>query len=181
MLRFREFLEEKVLNIGLNPDHERYRDRYRDQIHDILHQSYKPIGGYMSHPSGTKEESEAIHTDITNSHIKAIHRSGKVTAVRLYRSQYGRKVVSGGSDGSDEGKSGYKKILHDDNKQRRAWGETSGAPEKIQRKMGVPVVPSSMAPKLTGKEDVKIVDNERYERKIGPHVHTKVIMGHPKV
>lgn len=46
MLSFKSFITEKVLSIGLNPEHEKFRTNHRDQIHSIIHKSYKDIGGY---------------------------------------------------------------------------------------------------------------------------------------
>lgn len=181
MKTFRQFMSEKVLSIGLNPKHEKYRDQHKDEMHDMLQKSYVKAGGYSGKKSGSKEESDAIHDDLSNPKhiIKATRRGDKISSVAVYKPQHGRKSIAGGTDGSDQGKADLKKTSLEDHEHKRSWGEVSGAPEHIRRKMGVPVVPSDRAEKLLGKK-VKIVDKERYSRKIGDDEHEKVIMGHPK-
>ena len=182
---FKSFLNEHILSIGYNTDHEKHREKHRQEIHDIIHKSYKgvskddPEEGYAGHKSGSKEESDAIHGDITKSNIKTVKRNGKITAVNLYRDQHGRKSIASGTDGTDQGKKDWKAIKGDDLKQKRAWGEFSGGSLKVQKKMGMPVVHSKHAARLTGK-DVTVKDHESYSRKIGDKEHTKTILGFPK-
>ena len=180
MLPFKEFITEKVLSIGLNPDHEKHREDHRKEIHHMIHKSYEALGGYGGHKSGSKEESDAIHHDISHSVIKATKRNGKITSVNMYKKQHGRKSIASGTDGSEQGKKDWKKTKLEDHEHKRAWGEVSGAAEHLQRKMGVPVVPANKAGKLLNKDVTPHKDGEHYERKIGGEVHTKVIMGHPK-
>ena len=148
MLSFKNFLLERVLSIGLNPDHERFRDQHRNEIHDMIRKSYSPIGGYAGFSSGSEEESKAIHSDISNSVIKAVKRDGKITALNLYKKQHGRKSIASATDGSDQGKKDYLKTKLEDHEQKRAWGEVSGAVEHISKKLGVPGIPSSRAQEL---------------------------------
>jgi hypothetical protein len=187
MLTFKSFfavqsLYEKVLSIGLNPSHEAHREKHRQEIHDILHKAYAhpKIGGYSGQTSGSKEESQAIHHDITHSVIKATKRDGKITAVNLYKKQHGRKSIASGTDETEQGKKDWKKTKLEDHEQKRAWGEVSGSVEHLQRKMGVPVVPSNRAGELLNKHVTPHKNGEHYDRKIGNDVHTKVMMGHPK-
>lgn len=72
MFSFKEYLEEeylgeRILSIGFKPEHEEYREKHRQEIHDILRKSYShpDIGGYGGIKSGSKEESDAIHNDIS--------------------------------------------------------------------------------------------------------------------
>jgi len=175
-----ELLNEHILSIGINPKHEKFREQHRKEMHDILHKSYAKIGGYGGHGSGTQAEHEAIHKDISNNVIKATRRNGKITAVNLYRKQSGRKSIGSGTDGTEQGKKDWKKTSLEDHEQKRAWGEVSGATEHLKRKMGWPVVPSSRAHKLLKKPIRVHPDGEHYDRDIGGHSHTKVILGHPK-
>lgn len=186
MLTFKLYVDqiyETVLSIGLNKNHEKYREEHRHEIHDILRNSYKSVdGGYSGMGHGTKEESDAIHSDISKSHIKAVKRGGKITAVRLYKDSHGRKAIGGGTDGSAQGKKDFIKIGSEDHSQKRAWAEVSGAPEHLARKMGAPIIPNSQAEKLTGKKITDLdPDGEHYTRKIGTALHKKVIVGHPKM
>lgn len=180
MQSFKNFILERVISIGLNPDHEKYRNQHRKEIHDIIHKSYSQVGGYGGHKSGSKEESDAIHHDISHSVIKATKREGKISAVNMYKKQHGRKSIASGTDGSEQGKKDLKKHKLEDHEQKRAWGEVSGAPEHIQKKMGVPVIPVHKMKKLTGKHLTPVGDTGHYTRTIGGHEHTKIGMGHPK-
>jgi len=177
-----EILHERVVSIGLHPSQEKDREKHRQEIHDIIHKSYShpDIGGYGGHKSGSKEESKAIHHDITSSVIKATKRNGKISAVNLYKKQHGRKSIASGSDGTPQGKKDWKKTKIEDHEQKRAWGEVSGASEHLQKKMGVPVIPSNKAGKLLNKEVHPHSDGEHYDRTIGGKKHTKIMMGHPK-
>jgi len=178
---FQDFiLTEKVLNVGLNPDHEKYREQYRDQVHSLLRKSYANIGGYSGHAPGSDEESKAIHDDISNHAIKITKRGDKISSVRIYKLQHGRKTIALGTDGSDSGKADAAMVMKDDHKMKRSWGEYSGAVRHIvKNKIGSPVVHPLLANKLLGKE-VKIVNDQDYERKIGGHMTTKTILGYPK-
>lgn len=177
-----ELISEKVLSIGLNPKHEQFREKHRKEIHDLIHKSYShpDIGGYGGHKSGSKDESEAIHHDISHSVIKATRRNGKLTSVNLYKKQHGRKSIASATDGSEQGKKDLKKNKLEDHEQKRAWGEVSGAPEHIAKKMGSPVIPVEKMKKLTGKHLEPVGDTGHYKRKIGGHEHIKIGMGHPK-
>lgn len=185
MLSFKQYLEEKVLSIGLNPAHEKHREHHRQELHDLLHKAYShpDIGGYSGLESGSKEESDAIHHDITHSKIKAVKRDGKISAVMLYKKQHGRKLIAAGSDGTERGKKDWKHIAHEDHTDKRAWGEVSGAVEKIFHRTGMPKVSNDHAEKLTGKKDIRKhpADPYKYTRKIGNDDHEKTIMGHPKI
>lgn len=186
MLSFKNYLEEKVLSIGLNAAHEvhreKHREKHRQEIHDMLHNCYKEIGGYSGLKSGTKEESDAIHDDISKSMIKAVKRDGKISAVNLYKDKYGRKLVAAGHNGTKQGSTDWKKIAADDNQHKRAWGEVSGAVEHIHTKLGFPKIPASQAKEILGKSDIRVskTDPYKYTRKIGDDEHEKTIMGHLK-
>lgn len=181
MQSFKDYLEEHVLSIGLNPEHDHFRETHRQEIHDILRNSYKSIGGYGALGSGSEEESKSIHDDITKSIIKATKRDGKITTVNLYRDQYGRKSIASGTDGTPQGKSDFKKNKTEDNTQKRSWGETSGAAEHIANKLGVPKIPADTAEKIINKPILsKDSDGYHYDRLIGGEKHTKIAFGHPK-
>lgn len=181
MFTFKEYLEEKVLSIGLNPEHEHHREKFRNQMHDMLRASYASIGGYGGRGSGSEDESKAIHDDISNSQIKAVKRGDKLTAVRLYKAQHGRKGIAVATDGTQQGKRDMLKASEEDKKLKRSWSEVSGAPEKIFKRMGFPTVPAAHAEKLIGKKVEIQPDGEHYTREIGGHKHTKVILGYPKL
>lgn len=87
--------------------------------------------------------------------MKLIKRGGKISAVKMYKNQHGRKSVAAGTDGTDQGKKDFGSIVKDDKKKERAWAEASGGPEKAYIRHGYPKIPSSRAKELTGKEDIK--------------------------
>jgi hypothetical protein len=116
---------------------------------------------------------------LDSSLIKAVKRDGKISSVRLYKNSFGRKAIAAGTDGTPQGKTDYKKINHEDHTQKRAWGEISGVPEIINKKMGVPYVHAKHAEKLLNKP-VDITGEFTYKRQLGKEKHEKSIMGHPK-
>lgn len=126
-MKFTITLNEKVLSVGLNDSHEKYRKMYRDQIIEIISKSYESIGGYESKPSGSSSERKAISDNIDKCLIKIVVRDGKVTAVNLYKDDaYGRKSVAAATNGTEQGKKDFKMIKSEDIKQERAYGEVSG-------------------------------------------------------
>lgn len=184
MKSFRQYLSEKVLSIGFNDKQEKFREQHRDEIHDIIQKSYSKVdGGYGGHGSGTPEESKQIHKDISNLNIKAIQRNGKITAVNMYKDQYGRKSVATGHDGSDQGKKDWKQIASEDINQsdRHVWGEVSGGSEVAKKKLGAKEIPYENIGKLTGKETVRVGNTNRYVRDIGGEPHEKVGIGNPRI
>lgn len=181
MISYKQFIAEHVLSIGLNPDHEKYREKHRQEIHDMLHHAYKNIGGYSGKASGSKEESDSIHHDITHSLIKATKREGKLSSVNLYKAQHGRKSIAAATDATPKGKEDFIQGKKEDHHQKRAWAEVSGAVEKISDRLGVPKIPNHMAAKLLGKTVTPSADKYHYTRQIGDHPHEKVMIGHPKI
>ena len=183
MFSFKQYiqLDERVLSIGFNPKHAKYREQHRQELHDILYHSYKDIGGYGGLGSGSPEEHAAIHSDISQYNIKAVRRAGKITAANLYRDQHGRKSVASGTNGTDQGRQDFKKIKTEDHTQKRAWGEVSGKVEHVLKKIGMPVIPTDKVSGLIGKPIVAHPDGQHYDRVIGNHMHTKIALGHPKI
>lgn len=108
------YMTERVISIGLNPEHEKYREHHRQELHDMIHHSYKPIGGYVGHGSGTKEESKAIHDDISHQNIKAVRRNGKLTAAAMYKKSHGRKGIAAATNGTPQGKADLYKTWHEE-------------------------------------------------------------------
>ncbi len=182
VINFKRFLEEKILSIGFNPEHEKKREEVRPQVAKLLQQSYKEIGGYAGFASGSDEESQAIHNDISSCNMKVTKREDAVTSVVLYRDKHGRKSVGIGTDGTMQGKKDLMDVVKADHKLKRSWSEVSGAPEKIKVKLGTPYVPKEDAPKLTGKKDIQFDDDDpyHYTRQIGDRRRTKAIVGYPK-
>lgn len=175
-----ELLNERVLSIGLNPEHEKHRETHRKEIHDMIHHAYSSIGGYGGHKSGSEEESKAIHHDISSSVIKATKRDGKITAVNMYKKQHGRKSIAAATDTTAQGKDDLKKTKLEDHEHKRAWGEVSGKVAHLHSKLGTPDIPAHRAKELLGKDVKHHDDGVHYDRKIGDQMHTKKMVGHPK-
>ena len=103
------------------------KEQYLEQVWSILQESYKNIGGLgiFNKPSDLLKP---------NNMWKMVTRNGKVVAVVIYkRRNGGRKLVAGGSDGTDTGKKDFYSICAEDVKRvdRKTWGEVSGALEGI--------------------------------------------------
>ena len=182
MQSFKSYLEEHILSIGINDKDEPKREKHRQEIHDMLRKGYShpDVGGYGGIKSGSKEESDAIHHDITHSMIKATVRNGKVSAVNLYKNSHGRKSIAVAHDGTEQGREDFKRTRIEDHKNKRSWGEVSGAVEHIAKKIGSPVIPVDKASKLVKKTMTPDGDEGHYIRKIGGHDHRKIAMGHYK-
>lgn len=184
LIEFRNeyILTEKVLSPGFNPNHNHYKERYRDQIYQILKRSYEKIGGYGGLGTGTDAEHHSIHHDISTMNMKMTRRNENITAVTLYKNQFGRKSIAAGTNGTKQGKEDLVKHMAEDNTQARAWAEVSDAPEHINRKTGTPEIPYHVARQIVGKPDMERVgDTNRYERSIGGNLKAKIAMGHPKL
>lgn len=188
MLKFRSYISEHIINIGFHPSQEHQRETHRAEIHGILKRSYKHIG-YGGQPIGSDAEDEAIHHDITHSRIKAVRKGGKITSVALYKDLHGRKQIAGGTDGTRYGKLDWAKQAHDDYvnpktaKQRNAWIEASGGPQKIVQNMGVKQIPVKKVKKLMPDKHIEAAPDKgpnAYRRQIGTGSHTKTAFGHPK-
>ena len=184
-MRYREIILERIISVGLNPDHAKYTNHYKDQLVSMISKAYAPAGGYSGIPSGTPEEVLAILTDLYNDqHIIKIYTRGSIpTAVTIYKkTTSGRKRIATASNGQPNGKKDVIALLQDDNTEKRAWSEVSGAMEKLTTKLGYPPVPAEKTSELLpGKEIIKIHDDVmHYDRVIGGHVHTKMLAGHPK-
>lgn len=151
MKSYKQFITERVLSVGLNPKHANVLEPHRQEIHDILRTAYHPIGGYAGITSGSKEESDRIHYDLSKHIVKATRRNGKITSVNIYRDLHGRKSIASASDGTTQGKEDWIKNKEEDIKHQRAWGEVSGKVQHIMAKLGAPKISSKDAERLTGK------------------------------
>lgn len=188
MKSFRQYLEEKIINIGFGGSEDKeLRQKHGDEIHHIIQKSYSKLeDGYGGKGRGTEAESKAIHSDIhdPNHAIKVYRRGGKITHATIYKkTQFGRKVVAAGTDGTEQGKKDYIHSNTEDIKRpdRHSYGEVSGAPENIKRKLGARVIPNKEVEKILGKPVEKHEGGEYYSRSIGGQMHKKVMVGNPKV
>jgi hypothetical protein len=186
MLSFKQFLLEHIVNSFDEKSHHEFVKTHGDHVKSMISKSYEYAGGYGGHKTGSKEEHDAIHADLThpNHIIKATKRDGKITSVNIYKNHHGRKSIAAATDGSSQGKKDFIKTKVDDigQKDRHAWGEVSDKAEAVAHKLGAKEIPHDQAEKLTGKTILKKHDDGvHYDRKIGNDVHTKKIVGNPKI
>lgn len=144
---------------------------YIDQIWDILQSSYSKIGGFL-----TAASKEDLMKKVWLA--KCVKKGGKIIAVALFKDQFGRKSIGGGTDGTAAGKVAFYNMIKEDIKLKRSWAEVSGAIEHIKLKNGALPVPNIYAAELTGKEILSLnSDGVHYTREIGGEPHEKMIVG----
>lgn len=167
-MQIKQLLVERVVNLF----HNQLKAKYSDEVWEILQRSYAAVPGGF----GTADSPDEL---IEKSSLwKMVVRDGKVTAVSIYRDQYGRKSIAAGTDGSLQGKRDYGMIKTEDMKFRRSWAEVSGAPERMAQKAGMDPVPHKYAAALTKKEIIEYNDDGyHYTRLIGGQPHEKIIYG----
>ena len=87
-MKIHEILCEKIINLHKTED----KALYADEVWDILNKSYSKIGGFKS--AASKEEL------VDKSGLwKLITRNGEITALNIYKNQYGRKSIATGTNG----------------------------------------------------------------------------------
>lgn len=167
-MKSNEFLTERILNLHDTPA----KLKFGQEVWDLLQLSYSTVPGGF----GTADSLEDL---ISKTGLwKIVTRDGKVTAVNLYRDQYGRKSVAAGTNGSRQGIKDYYMVKTEDEKFERAWAEVSGKPELLMKKSGAKPLPSKFAPMLTKKEIISYnPDGVHYTRMIGGEPHEKIIYG----
>ena len=167
-MRANEFLTERVLNLHDSTS----KLKLADQIWDMLQSSYAKVPGGFGTAKSVDEliEKSALW--------KVVTRDGIPTAVLIYKDQFGRKSIAAGTDGTPQGKRDYMMLQTADSVHRRAWGEVSGAPEHLMKKLGCKPIKAKFAHMLTGKEILSIADDGyHYTRMIAGEPHEKIIYG----
>ena len=160
-------IQEKYINTLTKSDFQ----KYIDPVWDIMQRTYEPIGGF-----GTAKTKEELLDKVD--FAKLVQKDGKIIAAALYKGKDdNRKAIAKGSDGTLEGKNAVKKIYYDDIKMSRAWGEFSGAAEKLMLKAGGQMIPNKYVEKLIDKKVSSFNDDGyHYTRNIGGEDHEKVII-----
>lgn len=178
MKTFSQFLTEKITNLFISDGEG--RRKYADQVWDILQQSYASIGGI--HGSGFKDKEDMIKKIPM---WKIFRRGDQVKAVLMYKDKGGRKRVAIGTDGDKESKRMLAKMLIDEYKTGRAFGEVSDASLNfIKKLLGDAIndvaVPVEVVKQLLPNDEIEAVDKYLYMRDIGGHMHKKMMLGNPK-
>ena len=196
MLDFKEYvLSEAYLTerfINLFSDKE--KEEYKDEVYSALQQAYSAIGGIKG--SGFENADDMVKNIPM---WKLSRKDGKIVAGVLYKDKGGRKIVASFTDGTTEGKKQLADILK--NEFTRSYTEVSEAALGFIKKVaGVDTITKFAIPREKVKEMLKLKDDEFstevpdgdrnvkalptlkdffYQRKIGGHFHTKIMLGNP--
>ena len=156
------------------------KQKYSQQVWDIIQRSYAPIGGI--HGNGFK----SIDDMIKNIPMWKIFRRGDtVKVIMLYKSKQGRKRVALGTDGSKEAKEMLAKMLIDEYRTKRTFGEVSDNSLRFIKRQFTEeefkkfVIPVDIVKKLLPNDVIEDIDGYFYNREIGGHYHTKLMLGNP--
>lgn len=166
-MRLRELITEHILNLRTTSE----KRKYSDEVWDMLQKSYASIGGFKT--ANTKDE-------LVNEFPlwKIVTRNGRVTAVRIEKNKYGRKLVGLGTNGTIQGRKDATLLLKSYIAARKGWSETSGAVEHILQKLGAKPIPAKFAEFLTKKNILEIKpDGYHYVRLINGKPVEKIIFG----
>lgn len=167
-MKYSELIQERVFNAFDSVN----KLKYGQQVWDVLQKSYSSLPGGFGTASSLDELIEKSGL------WKIVVRNGEVTAVNIYKDQFGRKSIASGTNGSVQGKKDFMMLKDADVKYKRAWAEVSGAPERILGKLGAKPIPAKFAAVLTGKEILDYNDDGiHYTRLIAGDPHEKVIYG----
>ena len=175
MKDLREYLiTEHFVNCKTSED----MNKYAKEVWDILVDSYKYCGGMAGMDSVEQLIDETTFW-------KLVRKGGKIIACTVYTDKRGgRKACYAGTNGTEEGVLGLKKIMQEDNllPDRQAWGEFSGKAVSTMFNQGAMPVKAEIAKEIMkDKEFIEIKpDGYYYKRMIGGHPHTKLMMGNPK-
>lgn len=154
-------------------------DDHKQQVYELLQNAYKPIGGL----AGISSPDQLVHdADMW----KINKKDGKILAAVCYKlKRGGRKLVSLGTDGSEEGKKALYKILGDDMQrdEREGWSEVDAKMEHMLKKSGGVLVPHDVAEKVLSDKvfTYKDPDGYHYKRMLDDgKEHEKVLVANPK-
>lgn len=112
---------------------------------------------------------------------KLSRKNDKIVAVIMYKDKLGRKLVALGTDGTPEGKAEIAKLLKDEFRTQRAYGEISGnllgfVKKILGSELEQYLIPAEKVKEVIGQE-VQIIDKFAYKRKIGGEWIEKVMYG----
>ena len=164
---------EKFVNLWNKED----MSKYIDEVYDIMVKSYESIGGFLTANSPQELQNK---TDL----IKIIKRQGKISAVSCYKvSNNQRKLICGGTDGTERGKNDLYMIINEDIKQiyRNAYAEVSGKLEHIYLKRGANIIPNNVVSLIIDKEIEPDPDGFHYYREIMGQKIKKLLVGNVNI
>ncbi len=163
-----DFLVERVVNLFTKDQ----KEKYVATVWDILQRSYSKLPGGFATAASPEELIEK------STLWKVVTRGGDVSAVRIYRDQFGKKSIASGTNGTIQGKKDFLMLNSADVHLGRSWSEVSGAPEALMKKAGAKPIPAKYAPMLTGKDIIEYnPDGIHYTRMIAGEPHEKAMYG----
>lgn len=172
------------------------KKQYADVVWDMIQNAYKKIGGIRGSGFSSKEDM------IKNIPFwKVAKKDGKVVAVALYKDKGGRKRIASATDGTEDGKEKLEIMGRDDITRQRSYAEVSSSslkfllrrwkgPEDITKYM---ILPKDAEKILRDELKYPVSDDDPeviahpqlkkyfYQRDIGGHYHTKLMIGTPGV
>jgi hypothetical protein len=162
-------LHERVVNVFNDTD----KAKHAGEVFDLIDRAYGYVGGHSNYRSP-----ETLLGD--DSWWKLIRLDGQIVALAIYKRKHGRKRVALATDGTERGKEALYKMIAEDMREQRGWSEASGKAAKLLVKFGMPPIHNDHAEELLGKDILAQHGQFKYDRIIGGHVHTKMILGYPE-
>lgn len=189
-----EILEENVLNehvINLLPQDKKGKLAYVDEVWKLLIDTYAKLGGLHGNGFNSKEEMIEIIP-----FWKLVKRHDKIVAVAMYKDKNGRKRVAAATDGTIEGKKAFAMMGSEDLRQKRAYAEISGPSllfikKQMKDEFINAIIPYGEVSKIIDDhiqppppDDAELLKhpelkNYFYQREIGGHWKTKIMLGTP--
>ena len=153
---------------------------FAEEIFDLVSTAYASIGGHPNYKSpadvmGDERDAEYMVIDLDD--------DPEFDAVKMSKNKAaGNKSVGMGHDGSGPAKSAAVNISAKLLQMPGFYAEISGKLLDILSSKGAPIIKDEEVIRkvLKGKE-ITINDDGSYSREIGGEMHTKVLMGNPKI
>lgn len=154
------------------------KEQYLDAVWDILQKSYASIGGLK----GLSKPEDLLDKNIM---FKLVRKNNRIVACNIYNTkQGGRKLVAGGTDGSDIGKEAFYKMCAEEVKrlERNSWAEVSGSMEGVFLfKLDATPIPVDVARRILSDKGKDIIsvdpDGFHYVREIDGIPMEKIMFG----
>ena len=171
MLNFKEFLNEKFINLF----DENEKEQYKDEVWNLLQKSYAPLGGIKG--NGFKNPDDMVKNIKM---WKIQKKNGKIVAGVMYKDKNYRKTVAVFTDGSKNGKESLKQMLKDDLK--RSIIEVSHSLLKfLERNLPSFIdkykIPCKKVKEYLPDDEINCEDEYYYTRKIGNEEIRKLMLG----
>jgi len=175
-MKFQQYLTETIDNYFTKDE----KLKYAEKIFDIIQKSYAPVGGI--HGNGFQSVEDMINKIPM---WKVFRRGDDIKVVMMYKDKGGRKRVAIATDGTKESKVMLAKMLQDEYRTGRSFGEVSDNSLRfIKRQFSENefkkfVIPVDVVKQLLPNDEIEDIDGYFYTRNIGGHHHTKLMLGNP--